>query len=339
MDKIKQLTGKNQNEYEPVAKQIIDNADTELFEELVSKDDFLFDFVKSNVARRLENACNPGNYKNLLKFLNIYSPYYEDFIASTLAQFGDDEITNVMLEKFKSGTVSEKTYAAGFFSYKEEDRALPLLKEYAFSDESSLSENCARALAKLKNTDSFDDAIKKLSSDDDFEQMTAANFLVAYQDKRALKPLFEAMKKSKMSENIAELIPYLTPLPEMLQTEYNDDAILAFCYIINGLVELVPVSQVIDFRFYEFIERLLKTSPTGASAVALFLAKEKFNMITENEEYLFDEDKNTKIEVNDIKTLLNNANLYPMTSFLYEELYEESDFIFFVLSLNFLYVC
>jgi hypothetical protein len=46
MDKIKQLTGKNQNEYEPVAKQIIDNADTELFEELVSKDDFLFDFVK-----------------------------------------------------------------------------------------------------------------------------------------------------------------------------------------------------------------------------------------------------------------------------------------------------
>ena len=333
MDKIKQLTGKNQNEYEPVAKQIIDNADTELFEELVSKDDFLFDFVKSNVARRLENACNPGNYKNLLKFLNIYSPYYEDFIASTLAQFGDDEITNVMLEKFKSGTVSEKTYAAGFFSYKEEDRALPLLKEYAFSDESSLSENCARALAKLKNTDSFDDAIKKLSSDDDFEQMTAANFLVAYQDKRALKPLFEAMKKSKMSENIAELIPYLTPLPEMLQTEYNDDAILAFCYIINGLVELVPVSQVIDFRFYEFIERLLKTSPTGASAVALFLAKEKFNMITENEEYLFDEDKNTKIEVNDIKTLLNNANLYPMTSFLYEELYEESDFIFFVLEI------
>ncbi len=333
MDKIKQLTGKNQNEYEPVAKQIIDNADTELFEELVSKDDFLFDFVKSNVARRLENACNPGNYKNLLKFLNIYSPYYEDFIASTLAQFGDDEITNVMLEKFKSGTVSEKTYAAGFFSYKEEDRALPLLKEYAFSDESSLSENCARALAKLKNTDSFDDAIKKLSSDDDFEQMTAANFLVAYQDKRALKPLFEAMKKSKMSENIAELIPYLTPLPEMLQTEYNDDAILAFCYIINGLVELVPVSQVIDFRFYEFIERLLKTSPTGASAVALFLAKEKFNMITENEEYLFDEDKNTKIEVNDIKTLLNNANLYPLTSFLYEELYEESDFIFFVLEI------
>ena len=333
MDKIKQLTGKNQNEYEPVAQEIINNADTELFSELVSKDDFLFDFVKTNVASRLERACNKNNYKNLLKFLNIYSPYYEDFITSTLAQYGDNEISNIMLDKFKSGTISEKTYAAGFFAYKEDNRALPLLKEYAFCNDGSLSENCARALSKLKNSDAYNLAIEKLKSDDDFEQVTAANFLVAYQDTNALKPLFETMKKSKMSENIAELIPYLVPLPELLKTEFNDDAILTFCYIINGLVELVPVSQVIGFRIYEFIESMLKSSPTGASAVALFLAKDKFNMITENEEYLFDEDKNTKNEVNDIKNLLNNANLYPMTSFLYEELFEESDFIFFVLEI------
>lgn len=333
MDKIKKLTGKNQSEYEAVAGEIINNADVSLFKELVSRDDFLFDFIKSNVAQRLEKACNKDNYKNLLKFLNIYSPYYEDFIASTLAQYGDDSITEVMLEKLKEGSISEKIYAAGFFSYKKDSRALPLLQKYAFSDDSSLSENCARALARLENTDAYETAIKKLLSDDDFEQMTAANFLVAYQDKRALAPLFETMKKSKMSENIAELIPYLSPLPELLRTEYNDDAILTFCYIVNGLVELVPVSQIIDFRFYEFIEKLLKTSPSGASSVALFLAKEKFNMITENEEYLFDEDKNTKNEVNDIKNLLNNANLYPMTSFLYEELYEESDFIFFVLDI------
>lgn len=333
MDKIKQLTGKNQNEYESVAREIINNSDVGLFKELVSKDDFLFDFVKSNVASRLERACNKDNYKNLLKFLKVYSPYYEDFISSTLAQFGDDEITNVMLEKFNTGSVSEKTYASAYFSYKEDERALPLLKEYAFSEESSLSENCARALARLKNTDAFELAVEKLNSDDDFEIITAANFLVAYHDTKALPMLFNSMKKSKMSENIAELIPYLMPLSDMLQTEYNDDAILTFCYIVNGLVELVPVSQVIDFKLYEFIEQLLKSSPTGASAVALFLAKDKFNMITENEEYLFDEDKNTKNEVNDIKNLLNNANLYPITSFLYEELYEESDFIFFVLDI------
>ena len=116
MDKIKQLTGKNQNEYEPIAKEIINNADIELFKELVSKDDFLFDFVKTNVAKRLENACTKENYKNLLKFLNVYSPYYEDFITSTLAQFGDSEVTDIMLEKLQNGTINEKTYASGFFA-------------------------------------------------------------------------------------------------------------------------------------------------------------------------------------------------------------------------------
>lgn len=333
MDRIKLLTGKNQLEYEPVAKHLIDDADVELFKELVSKDDFLFDFIKENVSHRLEKACNKNNYKNLISFLNVYSPFYEDFITSTLAQYGDKEITELMLNKFKSGSVSEKIYAAGYFSYVDEKKALPLLNQYAFCEDTSLSGNCARALAKLKNEDAFNLALSKLNSEDDFEQINAANFLVAYQDIRALKYLFNAMKKSKMSENIAELIPYLTPLSDLLQTEYFEDAILAFCYIINGLVELVPVSQIIDFRLYEFVENLLNLSPSGASAVALFLAKDKFNMITENEEYLFDEDKNTKNEVNDIKMLLNNSDLYSLTSFLYEELYEDSDFIFFVLDI------
>lgn len=333
MDKIKLLTGKNPKEYEPIAFDMINNSDVELFQELVSKDDYLFDFVKSNVAQRLEKACNKDNYKNLLNFLNIYSPYYEDFITSTLAQYADAEMTDVILDKLKNGTLNEKIYSAGFFAYNKDDRALELLNEYSFSDETSLSENCARALSKIGDKTSYNKALEMLETDDDFEQMKAVNFLVAYQDKNALKPLFEVMKKSSLSENIAEDIPYLENLPELLNTEFQEDAILAFCYIINGLVELIPVSQIITFRFYEFIDRLLNMSPSGAVAVALFLAKEKFNIITENEEYLFDEDKNTKNEVNDIKNLLNNANLYPMTSFIYEELYEESPFIFFALEI------
>ena len=49
-DKLKKLTGKNPKDFEPVAYSLINNNDTELFSELVSKDDFLFDFVKQNVA-------------------------------------------------------------------------------------------------------------------------------------------------------------------------------------------------------------------------------------------------------------------------------------------------
>lgn len=333
MDKIKLLTGKNPQDYEPIAYEIINNSDVELFKELVSRDEFLFDFVKSNVAQRLERACNKTNYKNLLNFLDVYSPYYEDFITSTLAQFADNEVTETVLDKLKNGSENEKIYAAGFFAYNQDDRALGLLNQYAFCDDTSLSENCARALSKIGDRSAYNLALDMLESEDDFEQMKAVNFLVAYQDKNALAPLFKVMKKSSLSENIAEDILYLESLTNMLNTEFHEEAILAFCYIVSGLVELIPVSQVITFRFYEFIDRLLNSSPGGASAVALFLAKDKFNMITENEEYLFDEDKNTKNEVNDIKNLLNNANLYPMTSFLYEELFEESPFIFFVLDI------
>ena len=207
MDKIKLLTGKNPKEYESVATEIINNADVALFKELVARDDYLFDFVKANVAKRLEKVCNKDNYKSLLKFLDIYSPYYEDFISSTLALFADKDVENTMLEKLKNGSEDAKIYSAGFFSYKKDDRALALLNEYAFSDDGSLSENCARALSKLGSKTAYNKAIKMLEVDDDFEQLKAVNFLVAYQDKDALKYLFKAMKNSKMSENIAEDIP------------------------------------------------------------------------------------------------------------------------------------
>ena len=93
-DLIKKLSGKNKTDYEQVAKEMIDNADVALFKELVANDDFLFDFVKQNVAERLANACNETNYKNLLKFFVCYSPYYDDFIISTLAKYADEDLTD-----------------------------------------------------------------------------------------------------------------------------------------------------------------------------------------------------------------------------------------------------
>ncbi len=58
MDLIKKLTGKNPSEYENVAKSLVDNSDVELFAKLVKQDDFLFDFIKENVAKRIQSACN-----------------------------------------------------------------------------------------------------------------------------------------------------------------------------------------------------------------------------------------------------------------------------------------
>ena len=41
-ENLKKLTGKNPKDFEPVACSLINNSDTELFSELVEKDDFLF---------------------------------------------------------------------------------------------------------------------------------------------------------------------------------------------------------------------------------------------------------------------------------------------------------
>ncbi len=333
MDLIKNLTGKDPKGYEPVASRIINNPDVELFKELVAKDDFLFDFIKQNVAQRLAKACNANNFKNLFQFLNIYSPYYDEFIASTLAQYADKDVEDKMLEYLKNGTEAEKTYSASFFSYIENKSALEDLRKYAYSQNTDLATNCARALSKLNDKESYNQAIQKLNSQDSFEQYAAVKFLVNYQETNALKDLFNTMKNSAMAENIASEIPFLTPLISLLNTEYNEDAILAFCYILNGLVELIPISQIIDYEFYNMIDTMIKASPSGPIAIALQMAKEKFNLFVENEEYLFDEDKNTKNEVNDINILLNSINMNKYTSFVYEELYEESDFIYFAMEL------
>ena len=111
-DRLKKLTGKNPRDFEPVAFDVINKPDIELFKELVDNDDFLFDFVKQNVAKRLVKNCNEKNYQNLIEFLGYYSPSYEEFIVSTLANFADEDLTDKMLEIFKNGTEDEKTYCA-----------------------------------------------------------------------------------------------------------------------------------------------------------------------------------------------------------------------------------
>ena len=62
-EQLKKLTGKNKNDYEAIAKELVNRPDVELFRELVENEDFLFDFVKQNTAERIANAVNETNYK------------------------------------------------------------------------------------------------------------------------------------------------------------------------------------------------------------------------------------------------------------------------------------
>ena len=330
MDLIKKLTGKNPSEYEMVAEQLVYNSDVNLFSKLVKQDDFLFDFIKDNVAKRIQNACNKTNYLNLLNFLEFYSASYDTMIARVLYSFSGDELLPEMKEYYLNGTDAQKAYAVKYFSFVTPERLieiLPLLRQTALSSYEPLATNSIEVLSILKDEQSKLDALEKLKSEDEFEQFAGIKFLVAYQAKDAIIQIVEVMKKSSLSENIALEILYLMPLEELLERDF-DTTMLVLCNIINGIPEIVSPTIVCDINLYELIENLPLTS---TSSVFLRLAKEKFAELCSNDEYLFDCDKNTKDEVTMLNSLLKNLNNNKLESLFYDELYDGSDFVFFAL--------
>ena len=323
-DNLKKLTGKNPRDFEPVAYSLINTPDVKLFEELVAHDDFLYDFVKQNVANRLAKFCNELNYKNLLKLLKYYSPYYEDFIVSTLASFADEDLTDTMLEIFENGSENEKTYCAKFFSYIQDPLALDLLRNNAYSENHALSGNCAQTLALMEDNKSYNDAIIKLNSPDEYEVLGAVQFLISYGKEEALDNILATMKKSPLAENIASEIPYLKDLKELLENNFCD-GLYILNLIINGLGEISSLCQIFDFQLYEIFEHLLKN--VKASTV-LLNAYEKFNILTENDEYLYEQAKEVKQEVYDIKKMLSGLDIEYLRKNSDNELNQDSPFVF-----------
>ena len=324
---FKKLTGKNPRDFEFAASHVMDNSDVDVFAELVEKDSFLFDFVKQNVSERLTKATNENNWRTVLSFLKYYSPSYEDFICSTLARYADEDLTDEMLELFEKGTNDEKAYIAKFFSYIQDPLAIDLLKAYSYSDEEYLSVNCAITLGIMREETSFNEALEKLNSDDEFEKLSAVKFLVNYGRKEIVPKLIEAMKNSPMAENIAGEIPYLDSLFNILDDNF-ENGLLTLNYIINGLGEILGLSQVFDFELFDVFEYLLTRDHDSRVAVVLLNAREKFETLTENDEYLFDEDKNTKNEIFDIKKLVMNTDKKEFLSKVNQELKEDSVFVY-----------
>ena len=326
-ENLKKLTGKNPKDFEPLAYALINTPDVELFAELVGSDDFLFDFVKQNVANRLSKVCDESNYMNLLALLKYYSPFYEDFIVSNLVKFANEDLTDKLLEIFENGTDEEKTYCAKFFAFVQDPLALEFLQKNAYSENSALSSNCASTLALLGDKTSYKQALEKLNSDDEFTILDGVKFLVSYGDKAVVPEVISAMKKSSMAENIAGELLYLTNLFELYK-QNQEDGLFVLNSIINGLGEILGLAQIFDFRLYEFLEMLINGHKDSKVAVVLINAVDKFDTLTENDEYLFDETKDTKQEVLDIKKLLSTMDVAQLYSLIDEELLEDSLFVF-----------
>ena len=329
MDLIKKLTGKNSDEYESVAKHLVDDSDTELFAKLVKQDDFLFDFVKNNVANRIKKVCNKDNYLNLMKFLDFYSPSYDTVIAETLYNFGGIELLPAMKEIFINGENGKKAYAAKYFSYVPKEclnELLPAIRKTAESEFEPLSANSIDILSNMKDDEFKNNALKLLNSNDEFEQYNGVKYLVSYKAVEVLPEIIEVMKKSSLSENIASEIPYLVLPDELSKT---DDGILVLCNIVSAIPEIIPPQAVLDYNLFSVFEDLYLNNLTSASAVLLRLAQDKFAELAGNDEYLFDCDKNTKEEIYAINQLLVGIDSFKLKNLLYDELYDGSDFVFF----------
>ena len=331
MDLFKALTGKNPVEFEQAAKILVDTPDVELFKKLIKQDDFLFDFIKLNVAKRIKNACNKHNYTNLLQFFDYYSPSYDGTFAEIIFEYGDESIISQIKNLFNTGNSSNKAYALKVLSLLPEgklDDIMPEVRAAAKSENEYIRDNAIEVLSNNKDTVSKEEAIEQLKSDDEFEQYQAVKFLVTYGAKDCLPQITDIMKKSSFSENIAAEIPFLTDLETLLEKDF-DLSVLILCNIVSAIPEIIPPSAAIDYNLLDILENLYYNNLTSSSALLLRMAKEQFATLEENEEYLFDCDKNTKDEIANINKFFKGVNVNKLNSLLYDELYEGSDFVFF----------
>ena len=305
---VKTITSKDEKQAIVLLTEMIDNSDTDLFKELVKQSEYLFPFIIDNVCERFEKSIKASNYKNLLNFFDCYSPFYDRIFAMAVKVFGDAETKEKMLHYLKNGSTAQKTYAARYFEKEKNYFSAKNLIDNAFSDDEYLADACAAALGILNEQKSYDIALEKLQSSDDFEALKGLNFFVSYIKNPPMEDIFEALNKSGMPENFAGKIAYIKPLPQLVQEDLKN-SLTVTDNILTGFGEILPLSEVFNFELYDTIGMLSETGETEYSsqiASVLLRAKQKFEMLSSNEEYIFDEDKNTKEEIFAINKLLNS---------------------------------
>ena len=124
---------------------------------------------------------------------------------------------------------------------------------------------------------------------------------------------------------------------ELFKSEFKSEAFDVLDNILVGLGEILPVSDVFQFELYEILEQFIN-KPTsddkGKIAKILLKAYSKFKLFVENQEYIFDETKETKQEINAIFNLLQAQNKDFWTNqkqYLVEELKQNKNEILSIL--------
>lgn len=311
---VEDLLKKDKKISQDAANKIIDTADLDAWVYLVENIDYIMDFIKRNATQKLFMACNTQNISNLFEFLDYHSPDLDEFVASAFAEFCNEEIMDAMSELLKNGTNQQKAYAAKFFSIVTTPEMSEVLFETSKSDYSPLADNCAVALGALEDKKSYEYYLELLSDEDEWKVLTAAQFLSLYGDKRVILPMLRAMSKSTMSEHIAGEIASFEKL-FMLFRDKNPEiqALSLECFdnILSGIVQIWSLNALFSFEVKACVNTLFELLKEDGSfktqySQLLLKAKNRLEFYNNNDEYKYDEDKNTLQELDEICNLLNS---------------------------------
>lgn len=308
------LLKKDKNISQNAANIIIDTPDLDAWICLVENADYILDFIKKNATQKLFFACNEKNIFNLFEFLNYHSSDLDDFVASTFAEFCNEEIIERMFALLEDGTNQQKAYAAKFFSIVHNSGVTELLFESSKNEYKPLANNCALALGEMNDKASFEYYVELLSSDDEWKVLNAAEFLSLYGNKDVVLPMLRAMSNSTMSEYISSEIASFEKLYDLFVFEDEEIADLSLeCFdnILSGLVHVWPLSVLFDFEVKACLATLLNMVQKEGEfqkkcSQLLLKAKNRLELFNKNDEYKFDEDKNTLAELDDICRFLNS---------------------------------
>lgn len=326
------ITDKNPDISRKAAEHIINNKDLEAWNCLAENEEHLFEFIKNKISQNLISAVNEKNFHNVFDLMRNYNDWLADIIALSASKFDDPNINDQMLEYIINGSNDQQAYAARYFLYVNFSPSETVLIRRLDSDDTNVKTNAAEALGAHNSQKAFEILIKKLNTDDDWEKAEAAELLSALGNENAIKPILKAMINSSIKENLAAEAASISCLADYFRSddsELRNLSIEAIDGIITGLPEILPLANITIYNCYECIDELLKLSEednsslSGKYAQVLLKAKNKFNLLENNDQYIFDETKETKDEIshiNNILSLRDETFWADMTYLLLEEL-------------------
>ena len=306
---IKNITSKDLNLSLNTIKTLINTSNLEDFGELCEKSDFIFPFLKKRITDDFVKLINKENLNAVFEFSKIYCEDFEDLIVKSWVKFACEDLTDKILELFENGTNEQKTYCASYFKYIQDPLALEYLNEFAKSDFEALMLNCAKTLSVFKDETILNEMKNIIKTqDDEFEKLSAFNFICSYNGEENIKFIVQNAFSSPFLSNI------LSNLMDFCGIEYlktilgEDDLIKIFQTIIEKYPEEISIDTAYYWNFIDYIN-LIYSFNNQYSKNVLILAREKFKEYSTNDIYLFDFDKNTKEEIKNIAKLLNSLDL------------------------------